>query len=228
MVSQLHCALCPEFYIKFDINQNRLRISEYCPGDSDTQPVSTHYDESWEARLGTANTWAARVLRYVKNEPLWPPPEPDGPSVVYIEAGKPRTAHIELEKLLEKLTGEVRICDPYYGSGKLLRLDAMAHCHAIKLLTQKPDSGEKATLARAILEYTKEHSQVQFRQHTVNDLHDRFILSDDELVILGQGLKDVGNKESFIIRLTRALAGDLVDSLRTSFDTKWDAAKPIH
>ncbi|MGO9255763.1 MAG: hypothetical protein ACLQU1_05610 [Bryobacteraceae bacterium] len=53
------------------------------------------------------------------------------------------------------------------------------------------------------------------------------MLTDDEVIILGHGLKDVGKKESFVIRLSNDACGDLIDALKLSFDTKWTAGTPI-
>ena len=63
--------------------------------------------------------------------------------------------------------------------------------------------------------------------HSGRDIHDRFVLSDDELILLGHGLKDIGSKDSFIIRIGRDLAGDLIDTVHDSFETKWQQATLI-
>ncbi len=149
-------------------------------------------------------------------------PRPTGPSVVYIESGKPRTAHLEVVPILASLAGDIRICDPYYGTGTLLRLDSIAD-KPIRFLTQKPDSRENAsgTLPRAIAEFVRQHTSIEFRQCSSNDLHDRFIVCRSELILLGQGLKDIGNKESFIVRLNRDVAADTIDQVIASFDGKW-------
>jgi hypothetical protein len=55
-------------------------------------------------------------------------------------------------------------------------------------------------------------------------LHDRFVLSDDKIIILGHGLKNICNKESFIICLDKELAGDVLTSVRASFEAKWQNA----
>jgi len=147
--------------------------------------------------------------------------------VVFIEAGKPRTAQLRLEEIFAGMAGEVRICDPYYGSKSLYRLDLLKHCKPIRFLTQKPDANETATLQAALRVWKQEHGSVEFRQHSGRDLHDRFLLSDIELILLGHGLKDIGNKDSFIIRIRRDLAGDVIETLQDSFDTKWQAATLI-
>ena len=151
-------------------------------------------------------------------------PPVDGPLVVFVEAGTPRTAHLRLEEIFRKLSGEVLVCDPYYGRGSLYRLDLLDHCSPIRFLTQKPDQNETQTLPTALSEWKRQHGNVEFRRHTGRDLHDRFVLTDDELIMLGHGLKDIGGKDSFIIRIGRDVAGDTIDTVRNSFESKWQAA----
>lgn len=55
-------------------------------------------------------------------------------------------------------------------------------------------------------------------------LHDRYVLSDEKILIVGHGLKDIGNKESFVIVLPRKFATDLLADVQRSFDQKWGAA----
>lgn len=148
-------------------------------------------------------------------------------TVVQIEAGKPHTAHLEVAKLLQSLTGEIRICDPYYGTGSLYRLAELANAASVRFLTHKPDGKEKPFLPKAKKDFVTERPTVEFREHVGNELHDRYVVAADELVLLGHGLKDIGGKESFVVRLDRALAGDTIDALRESFDQKWQAAKPL-
>ena len=150
-----------------------------------------------------------------------------GPSVVCIEAGTPRTAHLAIADIFSELTGELCICDPYYGSGSLLRLDLLKHCRPIRFLTRNPEQSEAQTLSRALQEWKQQHGDIEWRRHTGTELHDRFVLASDELVLMGHGLKDVGNKDSFIVRLSRDVADDTIAAVRTSFDVKWIAATVI-
>lgn len=145
-------------------------------------------------------------------------------TVTMIEAGKPRTAHLKLEKMLSDLRGSVQICDPYYGTGTLLRLELLANCNEVRFLTHTPDTGERAILPRAISEFKKEYPQMQFRNSEAGDFHDRFVISESEIILIGQGLKDLGNKESFVIRLPNSIAHDVITSARENFERKWQSA----
>jgi hypothetical protein len=155
------------------------------------------------------------------------PTRVEGPQVVQIAAGKPWTGHVEAARILQSLAGEVRICDPYYGQGSLMRLAELTSATAVQFLTQRPDNKEKSFLPKAIRDFVTEHPHIELREHVVNDIHDRYIVTADELVILGHGLKDIGSKESFVVRLHRDLIPDTLDERLVSFDQKWQAARPL-
>ena len=125
------------------------------------------------------------------------------------------------------MSGALRICDPFYGTGSLYRLDLLAHCGPIRFLTLHADNKEQSFINRALKEFVSQHPQVEFRRSASLDLHDRYVLTDEELVILGHGLKDIGKKESFIIRLGKDVCGDLIETLSQSFDGRWNASTPL-
>jgi hypothetical protein len=158
------------------------------------------------------------------------PPEPSdqsGPLAMFVEAGKPRTAHVDLSGMFQTLKGPLRIADPYYGTGSLLRLDAMTHCSPIMFLTQKPDAAERSFLTRAVTEFKRQYPFVSIRLDQTGALHDRYILSDDQIILLGHGLKDIGNKDSFVIRIPKTMGADLITTVQDSFDAKWSQALEI-
>ena len=155
-------------------------------------------------------------------------PQEAGPFVFFVQAGKPRTAHLTMLSVLSSLQGELRICDPYYGTGTLLRLDPIAD-KSVRFLTQQPDSNEQSRgiLSPALAEFVKQHPDVEFKRHPTKDLHDRFIVCPTELILLGHGLKDIGNKDSFVVRLNRDIAANTIEEVIESFDRKWAIASKL-
>lgn len=151
----------------------------------------------------------------------------DNPYAFFVESGKPRTAHLALTDLFSQLEGPLAICDPYYGLASLLRFDSLRHCTPIRFLTKNANRTEATAFPTAITEWRREHGVLDVRLCVSNDLHDRFLLTPNELIILGHGLKDIGNKDSFIVRLPRTLSSDLLDDVLHSFDSKWSDATPI-
>lgn len=147
--------------------------------------------------------------------------EESGPEVTYIEGGKPRTARKKLSELLSGLEGPIRICDPYFGIKSLDTLEMIPKKARIRLLTVKC-TDPQAKLLSAVQDFKKEHTQVEIGVSAhAKDIHDRYVLTDKELLLVGHGIKDIGNKESFIVRLDAILAEDLVKTLAAAFDDRW-------
>jgi hypothetical protein len=144
-----------------------------------------------------------------------------------VEAGKPRSARRHLAELLGSLSGTVRICDPWYG---LRTLDALAmlplKC-TVRFLTSQTNE-KRTSLAGPIADFKREHPNVEMRATSLpSPLHDRYVLTSDELLLLGQGIKDVGNKESFIVGISSSFAADLLKETEASFDSTWSRATAL-
>ena len=160
------------------------------------------------------------------------PPDPQkllasGPLVFFVESGKPRTAHMQLSALFGSLEGALRVCDPYYGTGSLSRLDLLTHCSTVLFLTSTPDKKERDFLPHLLKEFRQQHNNFEFRSYGQKGLHDRYLLTDDQIILLGHGLKDIGGADSFVIKLDGDVAQDLIQQVRDSFDAKWKLALPL-
>lgn len=148
-------------------------------------------------------------------------------NLLYIDGTTPRTDRRELADVLGDLKNTVRICDPFYGVRSLDTLELIPKTVQVWFLTAKgSDSQTKWT--NALKDFKKERPKVELRVTArPQDLHDRYVLSDEKILIVGHGLKDIGNKESFVIVLPRKLAADLLADVQRSFDQKWSAATPL-
>jgi hypothetical protein len=109
----------------------------------------------------------------------------------------------------------------------LYRLDSIIGASDVRILTQTPDSKEKSFISKALTEFRKEHPHTEFRKTSVKNIHDRYILTDNFLIILGQGLKDIGAKQSFVLNIPVSLIPDIATQVASSFDSAWQAANPI-
>jgi hypothetical protein len=148
-------------------------------------------------------------------------------SLSYIHEGKPRTARKILSQLLDNLKGDIRICDPYYGLRSLDALEMISNTCKVRFISAQ-SSENPIKFSNAINDFRKEHPNVELRIYpSSKSIHDRYILSEDGLLILGHGIKDIGNKESFIINIQKEHAGDLIIDLAQSFDEKWILSVPI-
>lgn len=148
-------------------------------------------------------------------------------AVIRIEANKPLTARVTLSAMLASLEGVVRISDPYYGARSA---DALTSCATnakeVRLLTGACGGGENEGAAkRVLLDTMKEHRNVEVKLAPPKQLpHDRFVLTDDELILVGHGLKDIGHRESFVIRVPRPMLADTANQMALTFDSLWSAS----
>lgn len=147
--------------------------------------------------------------------------------VVHFEPDGHFAAHAELSSLFGELCGAARICDPYYGTRTLAKLALLEGCDSIRMLTKTPESKEKTFIHQDVKDFCKAHPRIELRVPKSTDFHDRFVLTDEELIILGHGLKDVGGKHSFLVRLPKRLASDVMKSVGTFFEKQWQSSDPL-
>ncbi len=142
-------------------------------------------------------------------------------SLLYIEANTPRTARKKLDDLLKSFKGVVRVCDPYYGIRTFDTLELFPKSCSVLFLTGITTDNQ-SKLNNVIKDYKKERPKTEIRiVANVKDLHDRYILSDDSFMIIGHGIKDIGNKDSFIIKIDKSLTPDLLLQVKNNFDNRW-------
>ena len=145
-------------------------------------------------------------------------------SLFYVEANTPRTARKKLDELLKDLKGIVRVCDPYYGTRTFDTLEIFSKTTSVLFLTAI--TSEKSTkLLSLINDYKRERPKTEIRKvNNPKELHDRYILCDDSFMIIGHGIKDIGNKDSFIIKIDKSLSPDLWQQVKNNFDHRWKSA----
>lgn len=150
--------------------------------------------------------------------------------VLFVEAGQKWSKPLELVELCDGLKGDLLVADPYYGEKSLLVLARLARRKGrVKFLTEKVGGGEKAAqLAVEATDLASEYKNLELRRvKGSNRIHDRFVLADSGLVIVGAGLKDLGLKHSFIVHLDAALIPDMIAAVRSAFLAQWTTAGPF-
>jgi len=147
--------------------------------------------------------------------------------IFYVDGKKPRTARLKLQEILVSLKGSIRICDPYYGLRTLEVFDMLPNNSSIMFLTVKTNE-DKNRLKGPIQDFMREKSNIKLRIYNGSiKIHDRYVLTDDSLLIIGHGLKDIGSKESFIITIPKEVAPDLLNQIKSVFDDRWAIAEPF-
>lgn len=149
--------------------------------------------------------------------------------VVYFEAGKRYTSKRLLSKnILASLKGELRIVDPYSSERTLDILRDIRNEH-VKFLTKVDNlrDKEKERFLRELQDFKSEKPNIEFRNCVNTEIHDRYIISSDSLVVLGHSIKDLGGKESFAITLNRDASKNIVEAVIENFDRRWKQSNTL-
>jgi len=147
---------------------------------------------------------------------------PSAMAVHYIEPGKQWTARNKLGELGKTLKGELLISDRYYGKRTANILAELLESNTkIRFLTSQT-SEDTGTLKIVFSDLIRENKGLEMRIYpNRSELHDRYILSENALIIIGHGIKDLGGSESFVVRFGPEIAGDVMSMLRSTFENRW-------
>lgn len=139
-------------------------------------------------------------------------------TVSFVDPDAALQATMKLHDLLSKLVGTVGICDPYLDDATVEHLEACPKAKPIRLLTMNVrDSGR---LRRLLGAARSSSYDIEIRVVASRVLHDRYIIDDASILILGTSLNGFGKKQSFVIK-----AGpDIRNTVVAEFDTLWSAA----
>jgi hypothetical protein len=148
--------------------------------------------------------------------------------VFYFEPGKPYSnKRIVSKEILNTLKGELKIVDPYCDIKTLDILKEVKNA-TIKFLSRTDNlKDKKARFLRQLQDFKAEHLHVEVRDYPYDDIHDRYILSSEGLILLGHSIKDLGNKESFAISLNKKAYRNLIEAIIENFGRRWEQSKPL-
>lgn len=150
----------------------------------------------------------------------------EGVMVLAVSAGHPFSNRLSLEKMQSGFSDEVLVFDTYYGTSTLDALRLVPSKCEVKFLTVNPDSSKKK-FDGLVADFKAEFPHIELKTlGGQKGYHDRYIVSDSHLLILGQGMKDFGKAESFAVLIPRELGEDLISEKRATFMRRWDAAVP--
>jgi hypothetical protein len=143
-------------------------------------------------------------------------------ATMFVDPTQAFSATRKLTDIFGELHGSVRYCDPYIASRTL---DFLAHCkHAptIKLLTVNIQGADsfKADLAA----FNREQSgKLQVRVVGQGHVHDRYLLHNAGILLLGASVKDIGKKQSFVV----AVGKDIASAVSPRFEQLWSQAGTV-
>jgi len=119
-------------------------------------------------------------------------------SILFIEPTQAVKATLSLHDFFSKLEGTVRVCDAYLDNTTLEHLHALDKGVIVQLLTKNvKDAGP---LRRIVAAWKSEGRNLEIRVDGSAPLHDRYIIDDSNMMILGTSLNGFGKKQCFIIQ----------------------------
>lgn len=158
----------------------------------------------------------------------------EGKLQVYRIDGKtPRQDKQFLADVLKSSKSEIKIIDPYFGSRTLDNLEKLDFGKPIKLLTEKIQlerNQSSSAFNTDLSDFKTNHNKFEVRKFPNNpkELHDRYILTKNSLIIVGHGIKDIGGKESFILTFEgKNVDTDILTDLHRKFDERWNNSTPL-
>jgi hypothetical protein len=135
--------------------------------------------------------------------------------------------HLTFAELANELKGRICVLDKFYGVGTLGILHHFKHAKSIDFLTAK--TNESAAVFKKEVEiFKKEFPALEVRIYpNQHELHDRYILTQNAVLIVGHGIKDLGTKESFVLLLKGEIAADMRETLLEKFNERWNRSAPV-
>lgn len=144
---------------------------------------------------------------------------PPAGGCVYIDPSSAFSGIRSIEALVASLEGDLRICDPYLDKSSLDYFAQPTAATSILLLSQpiqKPNPFRR-DLKALRSEYA---TPIQVREHPAGTLHDRYIVHDSGLILLGTSLNGLGNKQSMVWES----GTNLRSTVKSAFDRFWNNA----
>lgn len=141
-------------------------------------------------------------------------------AVTFVNPATALQSTLQLHDLLRHLHGGLSVCDPYLDHQTLEHLEVCGTKRRIRILTQKVnDSGPLRRVSDAA---TLAGYQFDVRVASGKPLHDRYIIDDRAMLILGGSLNGFGKKQSFVIQV----GSDVRRRVLAAFDSEWAKASP--
>ncbi|MDP2947369.1 MAG: hypothetical protein Q8N88_04600 [Nanoarchaeota archaeon] len=134
-------------------------------------------------------------------------------------------------KIISALNGDLCVVDQFYGNGTFSTLAKFGKERKVKFLSAKLGDEEQRNIADFNINLKKFKSQfknIKLKKYRKFwELHDRYIIADNALVVVGYGIKDFGGKESFVIFLPKKEVADFLPILKRIFEKRWRQSNDI-
>ena len=137
---------------------------------------------------------------------------------IYIKSNSQFSSkYLLTNKVLTQLSGNIQICDPYIGPRIFDILLNVEKNVKIRILTATIEDKPIGNFIRTFNDFKKEGYDIEIRKYDKSKIHDRYIIDNNCMWIVGHSLKDLGNKECFIFETGK----DLRDAVSSIFNRRW-------
>jgi len=154
---------------------------------------------------------------------------PNDIQVIFVDGKSPRSDYQQFSDLAKQTKGEVKIVDKFYSRDSLNAIEEFGSSRKIRFLSAKLAANENdAKFRKELQRFKREYPNMEMRLYQKeHELHDRYALTNDYLVLLGRGLQDIGGKESFVIALKDEVAKEIKETLNTKFEERWNKSSNL-
>ena len=133
--------------------------------------------------------------------------------------------------IINMLNGDLCIVDPFYGNGTFYLLEKFGKDRKIRFLSGRLGDEEQQKLSNFeinLKKFKREFKNIKMKRYDkFFELHDRYILADNALVVVGYGIKDFANKESFVVFLPKKAVSKFLPILKGIFEKRWKKSNDI-
>jgi len=143
--------------------------------------------------------------------------------VILVQPRHPYTALREVERILGVAKEYLKIVDPWLGEESLDFLWKVSPTVPIRVLTKTVVDSESFNSAYRRLVREK-GGGIEIRKTDSDELHDRIIITEDQVWLLGPSLKDLGKKLGTISKISDK---KVRNQMETFFDRIWNLARQI-
>jgi hypothetical protein len=143
-----------------------------------------------------------------------------GSSVLFVPGDARYTALRSVRAIFEELSGAVSVCDRYLRSESLEKLEWIPNrCSVRFLYGQYSPANQRGALQGETRAFRAQRQNFEIRiAAEPTKLHDRYLLCEGRLVLLGHGLGNIGEAQSFIVALDKDAAEPVLKSVEMAFD----------
>ncbi|MFA4998595.1 MAG: hypothetical protein WC514_01095 [Candidatus Paceibacterota bacterium] len=137
----------------------------------------------------------------------------------------------DLPSLIQMLDGDLCIVDPFYGNGTFFTLEKFGKKRKIRFLSAQLGREEQRNVTSfeiGLKKFKNEFKNIKLKRYdNFWELHDRYIIAENALVIIGYGIKDFANKESFVVFLPKKEVLVFLATLKNIFEKRWKKSNDI-